>query len=298
LKRKIAYVQYTSPLAYTILRTGARIARSRGWDVRFFGVGARGNANNFSLAADEVDSVENLSVPPHGIFLKLHYLRFVLWTTFKLFSFKPDVVYGSEPNAALPLWIARYLIRTRTIYHEHDPPSAEDEESRRLQRALRRISVQIADICIVPGCLRAETFRRQFPTADVRSVWNGVDLAELTTSEGSSVDGLLILWYQGTIVESQLPLALINSLREIPELVLRFAGPSPEFQTDYLTQFLNAAEIAGVGNRVQYLGVVPDRAKLLQHARVAHVGLCLFSTPFRAPMVGASQKVFEYLASG
>ena len=294
------YVQYTSPVGYTILRSGSKILLHRGWDVLFLGVRARGNADEIAPDQEHGLKVCTLAVPPLGWLLRLHYLRFVFWTALKMLAFRPRVVYGSEPFSAMPLWIAKILLRARIIYHEHDPPQVSGAEpASPVVMWLRNAAVRAADLCIVPGEVRAAAFKHQYAQANVRSVWNVVDADEILsrrTARQPNTD--LVLWYHGAIVASQLPLALIEALQKVRRARLVFAGPSPVGQVQYLAEFLNAADAGGISDRVRYLGVIPDRNVMLGHMQNADVGLCLFRTPFRAPMVGASQKVFEYLAGG
>ncbi|MEO2034809.1 MAG: glycosyltransferase [Planctomycetaceae bacterium] len=53
-----------------------------------------------------------------------------------------------------------------------------------------------------------------------------------------------------------------------------------------------------IGDQIEHLGAIPTRQMMYAEAAKAHVGLALFSMDFREPMVGASNKPFDYLACG
>lgn len=297
--RKVVYVQYTAPSAYTILRSGAKVLAKRDWSIWFFGVASRGNANEIVFDAVPHTEIRTLSKPPSGSLWRLHFALFTIWCVGYLLRLRPEVVYGSNIYSAPVLWFFRRVLRGRTIYHEHDPPEPSVDDASVFKRRLRSMAVASARICIVPGEERAAEFKARYPTADVYSAWNTVDADDIEgVPEPVEPERPIVLWYHGAIVESQLPLALIGAVQRIPTIHLKFAGPSPVGQTGYLQRFLAAANASQINDRVTYLGVIPKRADLLQHMRAAHIGLCLFATPFRAPMVGASQKVFEYLSCG
>jgi glycosyltransferase involved in cell wall biosynthesis len=297
-KKKIGYVQYTSPAAYTILRSGANVLLSRGWTVRFLGVSARGNADSIRFKEKSGLTTYVLPAPPYGLLLKLHYIFFSIWAFVKIAVFRPTVVYGSEPFSGVTLYLSKFFLNIPVIYHEHDPPETGGSYRSGFVHFLRNIAVRVADLCIVPGEARASAFRNTYPSKQILSIWNGVDAEEVRNTKRTKENDDLVLWYQGAIVQTQLPLEILDAIVGVRNLRLIFAGPSPVGQTRYLTDFQARVRKLGLDQRVKYLGVVPDRHDLICHAKKADIGLCLFATPFRAPMVGASQKMFEYLASG
>jgi glycosyltransferase involved in cell wall biosynthesis len=65
----------------------------------------------------------------------------------------------------------------------------------------------------------------------------------------------------------------------------------------FLKRFWNIAIQCGVESRVEYVGV-HNREKLFQMSQTCHLGLSLFRRKFVEPMVGASNKPFDYLACG
>src|SRR5262249_11543751 len=97
----------------------------------------------------------------------------------------------------------------------------------------------------------------------------------------------------------QLPITVIDALARLPDDVrLEFAGYETVSTRGYVDALLARAETLQIAHRIRYIGAVPLRAELLRAAAAADVGLCLFATKFRDPMVGASNKPFDYLACG
>jgi glycosyltransferase involved in cell wall biosynthesis len=77
---------------------------------------------------------------------------------------------------------------------------------------------------------------------------------------------------------------------------LKFAGYETIGHQGYIQHLLGVARNLSIADRVQYLGLLPDRATLLDLCSQCHVGVALFPRTNRQPMAGASNKPFDYLA--
>ncbi len=133
----------------------------------------------------------------------------------------------------------------------------------------------------------------------VKCVWNcpGELEARSSTPAGEGPD--FYLWYHGSIVPSQLPETVVRALAELPGTVkLRFAGYETIGHEGYVQHLHDLAGNLGISERLEYLGALPNREDLLQRCGQCHVGLALFTGRTRQPMVGASNKPFDYLACG
>jgi glycosyltransferase involved in cell wall biosynthesis len=90
----------------------------------------------------------------------------------------------------------------------------------------------------------------------------------------------------------------VSALAQLPPAVtLRFAGYETIGHSGYVSELLRLAQHLEVAARVRYLGTL-SRRELYISARQADVGLALIARQFPEPLVGASNKPFDYLACG
>jgi glycosyltransferase involved in cell wall biosynthesis len=298
--RRILYLSYTNPTAYPPLEHSSRILAEAGWQVRFLGTG--------SLGADD------LRFPPHpnirvrllpyckpGWKQKVHYVLYCCWVLGWVLFWRPRWVYASDHLVGPIALLVSFLPGRRVIYHEHDTPPASPTSRfiRSCVAARKRLAARAA-VCVVPNEERAHRFREHTGTRNhVVSVWNCPSREEVGPVRAPLTDGTITLFYHGSIVPSQLPLTVVHALARLPDRIrLRIAGYETIGHKGYIGQLQQLAGELGVGARVAYLGIIPMRAALLEQCRSCDIGLTLFTKETVQPMAGASNKPFDYLASG
>jgi glycosyltransferase involved in cell wall biosynthesis len=135
------------------------------------------------------------------------------------------------------------------------------------------------------------------------SVWNCPSRAEVTPPRSPHTGQGLQVLYVGSIVPFRLPTTIIEALAMLPDEVrLRVIGYGSPGQRDYVAQLQALAQRLHVAHRTDFLDGMPH-SKLLLKSREADVGLVLMPVIADASesqqwMPGASNKPFDYLASG
>jgi glycosyltransferase involved in cell wall biosynthesis len=158
-------------------------------------------------------------------------------------------------------------------------------------------------MCVLPNAERIDCFLRETGTRKpVMCVWNCPERHEVSEGGASPRVGTVV-FYHGSLNAERLPFSVLGALAVLPESVsLQFAGYATIGRPNYVAEFLAEASRMGVRGRVTYLGAPSDRATLLRHCRQASVGMSLMPSTSRdvnlRAMVGASNKPFDYLASG
>ncbi len=322
--RRVLYLQYTNPAAYPSLEHSSRILACAGWEVLFLGTGSFG-AGALEFPPHARITVRRMPFLPGGWRQKLHYVRFALWIFVSALRWRPWWVYASDPLSAPVALLLSFLLRLRVIYHEHDSPPSNDPTTNnlltpfmRLVLACRRLLARRAELCVLPNEQRARRFAAESAsqslmtndpitnnlmpnnrTPKVLCVWNCPALEEVVHPRAEHRNDSVYLWYHGSIVPSQLPPAVIDALTGLPEsLTLRVAGYETIGHIGYVEALRELSQRLGVSGRVEFLGALPRRAELLRQCCNADIGLALFTKPTREPMVGASNKPFDYLACG
>ena len=309
MSRRILYLQYTNPAAYPPLQHSSRILADRGWEVLFLG--------------REMDDTEDLRFPPHeritvkrlpsvssGARQKLHYLTFVLWAMGWTLRWRPDWVYVSDPLACPAAFLLSFLPGVSALYHEHDSPApaahAKGESAwMRVVRYGRRQLVQRAEVCVLPNEQRAQHFAEEteVPASNVQCVWNcpAREEAKPRLTPEAAEDEMRVL-YHGSLNTARLPFSILKALSDLRECVrLEVVGYETIGSEGYLSRLDDYAARRGVRHRVDLRGAL-SRPELLDHARTCHVGLSFM--PLHTDslnmqhMAGASNKPFDYLASG
>ena len=294
--KKIAFVLYTMPGGYTILGTAAHHFADRHWKVRFYGISARDNLRTNAPHGNISERV--LGYCPPGIRQKLHFLFFQFWSAFLAWRWGADVIHCSERNTAIAGWFATVFFRIPVVYHEHDPPSASRGVIDRFLGWMRVKLARRAIVCVIPNQERYDDFREATVPKCALMIWNAVSRSEVAEQlDTNNLQLPLRLWYQGALGEGQFPLEIVDALKQVDGVELRYVGYNTGTQK-YDAKIQERAKELGIQDRVRYLGSPQTREELLNLSHGSHVGLALFSIPFRDPMAGASQKPFEYLARG
>lgn len=301
----IVYIQYTNPAGYPPLEHSSRILAQEGWSVLFLGAGAQG-ADTLQLAPHPGVEVRCLPHFGKGMLRKLNYLSYVVWVLAVCLVRRPRWIYASDMLAALPALVVRSLMACRVVYHEHDSPDGPEAQNRVLSllRQARNGLGRSADVCVLPQAQRMAAFLaetgRQGPTS---CVWNCPRIDEIAPPRvASGPERPLNFYYHGSLNRERLPLAVLDALAEAsPSATLTVIGYETVGSVGYLDELRDRGAVLALGDRVRLLGAL-SRSQLMPYARQADVGLSLM--PMQAcdqnlaSMIGASNKPFDYLASG
>jgi glycosyltransferase involved in cell wall biosynthesis len=303
VSRRILYVQYTNPAGYPPLEHSSRILADGDWQVLFLGTGAFG-ADRLRFPPHPRIAVRQMPFCPAGPWQKLHYLGFILWLLTTALRWRPDWVYASDPLSCPAAVLLSYLIGVQILYHEHDSPGAAQSWFSRLLYCARRRLAHRAHLCVLPNGERAARFARDTGrSAGIACVWNCPTRDEVSaTPRPGHRDGLAIV-YHGSIVPTRLPETVALALAQLPPSVeLRVFGYETVGHAGYAERLAKLVPDRGAAGRIELIGAIPYRRDLLERIRQSHVGLALLPTaPSDANeqhMVGASNKPFDYLASG
>ncbi|MGA2594174.1 MAG: glycosyltransferase [Bryobacteraceae bacterium] len=299
---RVLYIQYTNPAGYPPLEHSSRILADAGWQVLFLGTRARGTAA-LRFPAHPNIRLRYLNFCPAGWRQKLHYLFFCLWVFGWVMIWRPRWIYASDPlacPAALTLWVAPWL---RVLYHEHDSPDGSPQG--RFQRLVSWTRTQLAcraECCVLPNEARVERFKADTGTRQkALCVWNCPSRHEAAAQRASSNGSFWIL-YHGSIGPDRLPPSVVNALAQLPDRVkLRVIGYETLGSIGYLGQIQEQARQLGIGHRLEVVAALP-RYKLMEWCLRCDAGLSLMplcgNDINQRGMTGASNKAFDYLASG
>jgi len=136
----------------------------------------------------------------------------------------------------------------------------------------------------------------------VIQVWNCPSTREIVDARQQISQDHLAVFFHGSIVPARLPLTVVEAFSMLPHhVVLQLAGYETVGHSGYVQKLMYRATELGIADRVMYLGAFPRHA-LLQNCRNASVGIAFM--PLESIdvneqfMAGASNKPFDYLASG
>jgi glycosyltransferase involved in cell wall biosynthesis len=299
--KKVVYLQYTNPAAYPPLEHSSQILAREGWDVLFLGVKSKATAElKFEQSSIQTRLMEDSD---RGWRQKLHYLRFVLWTTWWTLRRRPQWIYASDVFSCPAALLCSFIHGVSVIYHEHDFHAPEQPSLfLRFCQSARKALARRAQICVVPNEVRGELFRREHPSANVICVWNCPTLDEISTPRTAVNEDEFWLLYHGSVVPVRLPISIIECLKRLPESVkLRVVGYEPPGNEGYIRKLEDKARELRVADRVDFCAPLP-RNELLALGKDCGVGLafvpCDTSEVNMKNMTGASNKPFDYLANG
>lgn len=302
MRGRILYVQYTNPATYPPLGHSSRILADAGWEVAFLGTGAFG-ADALRFPSHPRIAVQQIPFCSAGLRQKLHYVRYAAWVLAWALRWKPEWVYASDPLSCPVAVVLSRLPGVRVLYHEHDSPSwAGVGGFTRLALAARRLLARRAQLAALPNAERARRFTEETgATCPVLTVWNCPTRDEVAPPAPARNDGLAVV-YHGSIGPARLPQSVVLALAQLPAPVrLRVVGYETVGHAGYVQHLARLARKVGAEERLEFMGPVPRR-HLLTLNRQSDVGLAFL--PIRSRdinhqhMVGASNKPFDYLASG
>lgn len=300
MSNRIIYVQFTNPTAYPPLEHSSQILAQQGWEILFLGTKSR--SANFSFSPHAAIQVKLLEYHEGGWRQKLHYCIFLIWILSWIIYWRPQWVYVSEALASpIPLLLT-YFSRIRVIYHEHDTPDRNSKKSIFLRLILwnRRRLAQRAELCILPNQHRIKEFIQDTQThRPVLLVWNCPRRDDVCTPRLPKANQFCSLWYHGTLQPARLPKNFLIAIAQLPaNLKLLFAGYSTYSDPLYVQQLQQLASELGIADRIEYLGAPMSRYELLSISQMGDIGLGFFPPEDADTMVAASNKPFDYLASG
>jgi glycosyltransferase involved in cell wall biosynthesis len=301
--RRILYVQYTSPSAYPPLEHSSRLLAEAGWEVLFLGI-TKHDDPDLRWPSRQGISVHELAPSDSGWRRKLHYAMFALWVFGWMVRWRPKWIYASDALACPVVLPLSYWPGVHIVYHEHDAPqvTGRGAVSRLVLWARRRLATR-ASARVLPNERRARHFSNTVANhRPTFNVWNCPSRTEVTPARAAHRgDGLRIL-YVGSIVPFRLPKTLIEALALLPDSVeLRVIGYWTQGHRNYVAELRDFAGQLGLADRVQFVGGMPH-PELLITTREADVGVVLMPAEGDGSSVqwmpGASNKPFDYLASG
>jgi glycosyltransferase involved in cell wall biosynthesis len=303
MTQRILYVQYTNPAAYPPLEHSSRVLARAGWEVLFLGIAKHGDPY---LSWPPRRGIGILDLPPSGPgwIRKLHYARFAVWVLSWVVRWRPMWVYASDALACPVVLPLTFWPGLNVLYHEHDAPQVSHQGLvRRLVLWARRKLAARAAVRVLPNEERAQQFNSAIANHQLTfSVWNCPSSDEVTPPRGPHPGGNLEVLYAGSIVPFRLPTSVIEALAQLPDEVrLRVVGYVTQGHSEYVRILRTAAVRLGVAHRIQFADGLPHE-DLLVASRTADVGLVLMPVATndgsRQWMPGASNKPFDYLASG
>jgi len=299
MKPRILYIQYTNPACYPPLEHSSHILAEDGWEVLFLG------AHNPGVEALRFEPhpqirVRNLPTVRPKWLHHVRYLIYCIWVIASCIYFRPRWVYASDAWSYLPALLISYSLRVPILLHEHDYQELHVNRIRRFIAKCRARLAKRAVICVIPQQQRAIAFHAELKPKQTIVVWNCPSINDIGFQQ-STRSGLLRLIYIGSIVQDRLPLALIQTVERMPKVQLQIIGYPTSESIEYYHSLLKYVFQHSLESRIQILPPQP-RSQLKHYLQSAHVGVATLPSYSKdvnmVDMVGASNKVFEYFASG
>ena len=310
---RVLYVQYTNPGAYPPLVRGSQLLAESGAEVVMLGVEVTG-LEALNVVGGPGIEVRLMPSAGDGWRLKAHYARYAAWVAREGAGWRPDWIYASDLLSAPAALMLASVTSANVVYHEHDTPSrAHDSWTFRRCLAARRRLVRQAAIVVVPNAERAERLSREVGRGrPVYTVWNcprkpGAPRSttapdDRASRDWSASDVSLRVIFRGSINPERFPQSILEAMaRSAAPVTLDIVGYETAGSRGYVASLLRRATELGIAPRVRAWGPMPETELGPLCAR-SHVGLALM--PMHSAdenmrhMVGASNKVFEYLACG
>ncbi len=306
--RKILYLQYTNPAALPPLEHSSQILARNNWQVLFLGIGAQGEANNLLFSSHPNIKLRQLSSCPPGWQQKLHYIKFCLWVLVWCVYWQPKVVYASDSFSCPIALIISFIPAVEVIYHEHDTNTMQLSSSLfvKLCFITRKWMGSRVRISVLPNQQRLERYLHETASkSQTICVWNCPAQEEIVPQRrwdlSNSKD--LKLVYHGSINPSRLPLTVLDAMKKLSSsITLKIIGYETIGNNNYIQKLVKKAEILGIDDRIEILGIIPYRHQLLQRLGECDLGLAFMPKSSNdinlQHMLGASNKPFDYLSCG
>jgi glycosyltransferase involved in cell wall biosynthesis len=308
--RRVLYIQFTDPAVYPPVEHSSRLLADRGWEVLILGAATRGDPL-LRLPAHSRIRVRKIRMVQSGRRQKIQFILFFLTTLYWAWWWRPEWIYASDLFAGAVAWWVRRLIGVQVVYHEHDSPNLDQASTWFMRQVLAyRAKVGLeADLCVLPQQERLQRFlkttARKKPTYCVWNCPRSDEMMDMSLDQDdrqSRKDHKLIVHYHGNIGSGLLPKELVVAASRFKGIVrIRIVGYETLGNIGYTAELIELAAKYGAAEMIEPLAARPRR-DLFRLAATAHVGLSLM--PKRSEninmqhMVGASNKTFDYMASG
>ena len=296
-RKRILYIQYTSPSGYPPLINGSRILADAGWKVHLLGVSPVGTASmRFPTLPDVTVRIMWINakgwLPP-----RLHYLLFLCWVLARGIAFRPSWVYASDPFSTPGALALRRFLGCNTAYHEHDKPGHADSRAMRAVLKRRQGLLSVADLVIAPSAGRMADLSRADGRGPRLVISNFPSSSEVIPVKSGDSTGPFRLWYHGSLGPHLLPLELLDALARLDEITLTAAGYETVGTRGFVHRLRSRARELRIEGRLEILGPM-DRQDLIRRSATAHVGLALFDEELTrdGTLIGASNKPYDYMA--
>ena len=299
--RRVLFALYALPSGFPPIERAARILHGDGWAVRM--IGARGlDTDALGLATLPGIDVRLVDRSGQGAKQKLQYFGFLLRCAYHLIRWRPAWVYVSDPMAS-PAGLLASAIGLRVLYHEHDAP-IDDRPSRFVRMLLRARGALLrrAAILVTPNAARSEAMSAETEGRPVATAWNCPLVSEVAREEHAAGRGALKVVYHGSVVPGRPPITILDAMaRATGPVELTVAGYEPNGTRGFVRELADRARALGIADRLTVLPAMPRHA-LLEIAARSELGLSFMPAGDcnwnEMRMAGASNKAFEYLASG
>jgi glycosyltransferase involved in cell wall biosynthesis len=298
---KVLYLQYTHPAILPPLDNGSQILARAGWQVLFLGLMGADETGSLVLQKHPNIEARYIKRAKPGFRQKINYVKYFFWTIYWVFRWRPFYVYVSDYMMTPIILVLSCVPFIRIIYHEHDTPNENTTGMfQRMNRALKPAAIKRAEFCILPNAERIELFKRETGRdKDVVCVWNCPSDREVAPARDDVNGKILRLNYFGMICRERLPESLLYAMCELSSSVhLRILGCGDE----YLDHIKQLSQELGLGERVEFMGLVHTREQLLQSCGECDIGLGFYPSTTQVYrdqyMADSSDKCRVYLARG
>jgi len=296
--RRVLFIQITEAGGYPPIIHASHLMAAAGWDVAILNAPVADHL--LEVPRHPQIRITNILQRSSHRIRTPDYFRYMLAAGRLALTFRPDVVYASDPFAAGPALAAAKISNSELVYHEHDTPNPGALDPRIAK--LRGKAARTARLVIFPNQSRAKIAQTELGFGDkqLRIVWNVPRRGELPERDVAP-DAPIVLHYHGNISPQLLPESLVEALIHCPhDYRLRIMGYESPGAHGYAARLVELGKRTGQ-SIVEYLGQV-SRDRLLAEAAQASIGIALMpqcTTDINlVNIVGASNKAFDYMAAG
>jgi glycosyltransferase involved in cell wall biosynthesis len=283
------------------MHAGAILAE-RGWDVTYLSAPSKLS----DLVLPKQAGIREYQTSPRKDFTvsAADYFQYCSAAIGLALKLRPDVIYVSDSLGTLPGLLARLICKSIIVYHEHDSPNRQSDLNP-LIRWSRAQMLKLANVVVFPNMERALHAHAEvlFQLDKLKIVWNLPRREEVSTNSLSSdATRPFTLYYHGSITPDRIPFTLVEALKRFDGKVhLVIAGYESGSNVGYVGSMIKAVEGTPVEGCIRYLGQV-QRKDLFSTSQSGDLGLALMPLESddvnMAHMAGASNKAFDYMASG
>lgn len=168
--RRVLFVQVTEAGGYPPIIHASRLMADAGWEVMILNAPIAGH--EMCVPPHPQIAIRQIRERPSHVVRPPDLLRYAAAAARIAVTFRPHVVYASDPMAAGPALGCAKFANSTLVYHEHDTPNPGAMNPRIAW--LRAKAVRKAKLIVFPNAGRAQLVRQQlgFRDEQVRIVWN------------------------------------------------------------------------------------------------------------------------------